>query len=61
VPRNKKCDEGDGFLLSVVYNAARNRSDLYILDAININKEPIAIVQLPHRVPNGFHGNWRGQ
>jgi carotenoid cleavage dioxygenase-like enzyme len=58
VPRSKNCDEGDGFLLSVVYNAARNCSDLYILDAMNINKEPIAIVQLPHRVPNGFHGNW---
>lgn len=58
VPRHKTCDEGDGFLLSVVYNAARNSSNLYILDAMNINKEPLAIVQLPHRIPNGFHGNW---
>lgn len=58
VPRHKSCDEGDGFLLSVVYNAARDSSDLYILDAMNIDNEPIAIVQLPHRIPNGFHGNW---
>lgn len=58
VPRHKNSAEGDGFILTVVYQAAKNTSDLYILDAMNIDKEPLAIVHLPHRVPNGFHGNW---
>ncbi len=58
VPRQEHSEEGDGFILTVVYDAARDTSDLYILDAMNINKEALAIIQLPHRVPNGFHGNW---
>jgi carotenoid cleavage dioxygenase len=58
VPRHKDSLESDGFILSVVYIPERNCSDLYILDAMNINHEPLAIVQLPVRVPNGFHGNW---
>ncbi len=51
--------EGDGFLLMTVYRAAVHRSDLVILDAQNIDCEPVATVTLPHRIPYGFHGNWR--
>lgn len=58
VPRHSSSDEGDGFILTVVYNKQNNTSDVYILDAMNIDQEPLAIVQLPHRIPNGFHGNW---
>lgn len=58
VPRHKNSAEGDGFILTVVYQAAKNTSDLYILDAMNIDKKPLAIAHLPHRVPLGFHGNW---
>lgn len=58
VPRHCNSAEGDGFILTIVYNKQKDTSDIYILDAMNINKEPLAIVQLPHRVPNGFHGNW---
>lgn len=58
VPKNKDSEEGEGFILSIVYEAQRDTSDLYILDAMNIDKEPLAVIQLPHRIPNGFHGNW---
>jgi carotenoid cleavage dioxygenase len=58
VSRHKTSEEGDGFILTVVYVPEKNSSDLYILDAMNIDQEPLAIVQLPHRIPNGFHGNW---
>jgi carotenoid cleavage dioxygenase-like enzyme len=58
VPRQKNSSEGDGFILTVVYVPEKNCSDLYILDAMNIDKQPLAIVRLPERVPNGFHGNW---
>lgn len=50
--------EGDGYLLTVVYRTAENRSDLVILDANNIAAEPIAIIKIPHRIPYGFHGNF---
>ncbi len=58
VPCSENSDEGDGFLLSYVYREALNRSDLVILDAQHVDDEPLAIVQLPHRVPFGFHGCW---
>lgn len=58
VARSASSQEGDGFLLSYVYREALNRSDLVILDAQHVDEEPVAIVQLPHRVPFGFHGCW---
>ena len=33
-------------------------SDLAVFDAQDITAEPVAVVHLPVRVPNGFHGNW---
>jgi carotenoid cleavage dioxygenase len=58
VPRAPGAEEGDGWLLSVVYRGAERRSDLLVLDARNVERAPIATVQLSHRVPFGFHGNW---
>jgi carotenoid cleavage dioxygenase len=52
--------EGDGWLLAVVYRGSENRSDLVVLDALNVEAGPIATAALPRRVPFGFHGNWRG-
>jgi carotenoid cleavage dioxygenase-like enzyme len=59
VPRSADAPEGDGFLLVLVHRGAENRSDLVILDATNVEAAPLAKVKLPHRVPYGFHGNWR--
>jgi carotenoid cleavage dioxygenase len=59
VPRSVDAAEGDGFVLALVYRAAENRSDLLILDAQAIDAEPLARIELPVRVPYGFHGNWR--
>lgn len=58
VPRNSNSLEGDGYIFCVIYDAKKNSSDLYLLDAMNIDQDPIAIVSLPNRIPNGFHGNW---
>ena len=52
--------EDDGYLLSIVYDAARNASDFIVLDAKNFAKGPIASVALPQRVPFGFHAAWFG-
>lgn len=50
--------ETDGYVLAFVYDHARNGSDFVILDAGNISAPPVARVELPQRVPFGFHGNW---
>jgi carotenoid cleavage dioxygenase len=50
--------EGDGYVMTFVYDASRNKSDLVILDATDFEKEPVARIHLPTRVPAGFHGSW---
>ena len=45
-------------VLSVVYDAGRDGSDLVILDASDFTGPPVATVRLPQRVPFGFHGSW---
>ena len=49
-----------GWLTTVVWRAADNRSDLVVLDASDIDRGPVAIARVPRRVPFGFHGNWVG-
>lgn len=50
--------ETNGWYLAYVYDASRNGSDLVILDAADFGGEPVASIELPRRVPYGFHGNW---
>jgi carotenoid cleavage dioxygenase len=58
VARSKDAAEGDGWVLAVIWRSCENRSDLAIFNATDIAAGPIALVQLGHRVPDGFHGNW---
>jgi carotenoid cleavage oxygenase len=50
--------EDEGWVLSVVYDATRDASDLVVLDATSFAGPPVATVHLPTRVPFGFHGSW---
>ncbi|MEL7208772.1 MAG: carotenoid oxygenase family protein, partial [Actinomycetota bacterium] len=50
--------EDDGYVLSYVYDAARDGSDLVVLDAHDLAAGPVAVVELPQRVPHGFHATW---
>jgi carotenoid cleavage dioxygenase len=59
VPRGGEAPEGDGYLLATIYRGADNRSDLAVFDATALERGPIAVAELSHRVPFGFHGNWR--
>jgi len=43
----------------VAWPEKEKRSDLLVLDATDVAAGPVAIARLPHRVPFGFHGNWR--
>ena len=58
VPASAHGGEAEGWVLSVVYDARKDRSDLVILDATNFGGKPVATVALPQRVPFGFHGIW---
>ena len=51
--------EGDGYILTLLFDKTANTSDLAILDARQLAAGPIARVKLPHRVPGGLHGAWR--
>jgi carotenoid cleavage dioxygenase len=50
--------EDDGYLLTYVYDEAKDRSDLAVLDARDVSSGPVATVHLPTRVPYGFHATW---
>ncbi len=50
--------EDDGWVMSYVYDADRNASDIVILSAQDFSGPPVATIELPVRVPFGFHGNW---
>ena len=55
-------DEDDGYVITLVTDVNTWKSEILVLDARDITIGPIARVQLPHRVPNGFHSMWgRGE
>ena len=59
-PRTADAPEGDGWLTAVVWRAGENRSDFVVFDALDVEKGPIGVAEVPRRVPFGFHGNWVG-
>ena len=59
IPKKEDSEEGEGYLIVTAYRGEEIRSDLLILDAQNVESGPLATAKLPHRIPFGFHGNWR--
>jgi carotenoid cleavage oxygenase len=58
VPKQAASAEDEGWIISFVYDAARDASDVVIVDAQAFSEAPVARIRLPVRVPFGFHGNW---
>ncbi len=58
VPRTADAAENDGWLMTLAHSAETGTSALHVLNADDLDGEPQAVVQLPQRVPAGFHGNW---
>ena len=58
VPKADSNAEDDAWILPVVYDPASDASELCILDAQDITGPEVARIELPQRVPFGFHGNW---
>ena len=49
--------EGEGYLLSTVFHAKENVCDVLVLDAQNVDGDPVAVVRAKQR-SFGFHGTW---
>jgi len=58
VARQGATAEDDGWIMAYVYDQSRNASDVVIIDAQDFEGPPVAVIELPVRVPYGFHGNW---
>jgi carotenoid cleavage dioxygenase len=58
IPRDGASSEDDGYVMALRLDHETDKSDLAIFDAQAITDDPIAVVHVPARIPNGFHGNW---
>jgi carotenoid cleavage dioxygenase len=58
IPRGSKGGEDDGYLAIFAYDPDSRASDFVLLDAAHVDAEPVAVVRLPQRVPQGLHGTW---
>jgi all-trans-8'-apo-beta-carotenal 15,15'-oxygenase len=50
--------EDDAWLLYLRYHAPSQTTDLLVAEASDLS--PVARLRLPHNIPLGFHGMWRG-
>ncbi len=58
VPRPGATQEDDGWLIAMVYDGARDRSAVVVLDAADLTAGAIATLHLTHHIPYGLHGSW---
>ena len=58
VPRPGGRHEDDGYLAAFTYDPLRGTSNFVLLDARRVEEAPVAVIELPQRVPQGLHGNW---
>ncbi|XP_078435749.1 carotenoid 9,10(9',10')-cleavage dioxygenase-like [Wolffia australiana] len=57
VPRQPgiSSDEDDGYLIFFVHDENTGKSEVNVVDAKTMSPDPLAVVELPKRVPYGFH------
>ncbi|KAL0425621.1 UNVERIFIED_CONTAM: Carotenoid 9,10(9',10')-cleavage dioxygenase 1 [Sesamum radiatum] len=48
-------DEDDGYLIFFVHDESTGKSAVNVIDAKTMSADPVAVVELPKRVPYGFH------
>lgn len=58
VPGGENAPEGHGYVIVLVSRRDAMHSDLVLLDAQNVDKEPVCTLRMPMRIPKGLHGNW---
>ncbi|KAK1551742.1 hypothetical protein Q3G72_003879 [Acer saccharum] len=57
VPREPgtSSEEDDGYLIFFSHDEKTGKSAVIVIDAKTMSADPVAVVELPHRVPYGFH------
>ena len=60
IPAFDGAPEDVGYLMSIVYNHTRKKSEIVLLDACDMQRE-LAVIPLQHHVPFGFHGGFYPQ
>jgi carotenoid cleavage dioxygenase len=58
IPRHRAAQEGDGWIVQICNRLDEHRSELLLFDALEIERGPIATMQIPIRMRFGLHGNW---
>jgi carotenoid cleavage dioxygenase-like enzyme len=58
IPRKAQGAEDDGYLAIFAFDPVNHTSDLVLLDAAHMDADPVAVIRMPQRVPQGLHGNW---
>jgi carotenoid cleavage dioxygenase-like enzyme len=48
-----------GWIVSVVYDANADKSEVWVWDSDRIDDAPVCRLALPEVIPIGFHGTWR--
>ena len=48
-------EEDDGYLIFFVHDEANGKSAVNVIDAKTMSADPVAMIELPTRVPYGFH------
>jgi carotenoid cleavage dioxygenase-like enzyme len=54
-----KYDDNKGWVITVVYDGAVDRSEVWIYDRDRLNDTPACRLGLPNVIPMGFHGTWK--
>jgi carotenoid cleavage dioxygenase len=57
-PRIGSRSEDDGYLLTFAAEEKTGASELYVLDAADVARGPVARLAIPQRVPTGYHTWW---
>ncbi|CAI8599840.1 unnamed protein product [Vicia faba] len=56
VARDGGVEEDDGWIITFVHNEDTNKSQVHIIDTKNFCAQTVVKIELPCRVPYGFHG-----
>jgi carotenoid cleavage dioxygenase-like enzyme len=55
VPKENAREEDEGYLVGFVHDEFSDISTFWVVDAQTMDSAPICILEMPRRVPYGFH------